>query len=86
MTTYIIRRLIQAVIVLVLITLLVFFAMRILPGDPLMIYITQQDISLITPEMEAQLRHEFGLDKSLVLQYVDWISGIFHGDMGNTLP
>ena len=85
MTTYIIRRLIQAVIVLILITLLVFFAMRILPGDPLMIYITQQDISLITPETEAQLRKEFGLDKSLVLQYVDWISGIFHGDMGKSI-
>jgi len=85
MTTYIIRRLIQAVIVLILITLLVFFAMRILPGDPLMIYITQQDISLITPEMEAQLRKEFGLDKNLMLQYVDWISGIFHGDMGKSI-
>ena len=85
MTTYIIRRLIQAVIVLVLITLLVFFAMRILPGDPLMIYITQQDISLITPEMEAQLRHEFGLDKNLMLQYVNWISGILHGDMGKSI-
>jgi peptide/nickel transport system permease protein len=85
MTTYIIRRLIQAVIVLILITLLVFFAMRILPGDPLMIYITQQDISLITPEMEAQLRHEFGLDKNLILQYVDWIAGIFHGDMGKSI-
>jgi peptide/nickel transport system permease protein len=85
MITYIIRRLIQAVIVLVLITLLVFFAMRILPGDPLMIYITQQDISLITPETEAQLRKEFGLDKNLMLQYVDWISGIFHGDMGKSI-
>jgi peptide/nickel transport system permease protein len=85
MTTYIIRRLIQAVIVLILITLLVFFAMRILPGDPLMIYITQQDISLITPEMEAQLRQEFGLDKNLMLQYVDWISGIFRGDMGKSI-
>jgi peptide/nickel transport system permease protein len=85
MITYIIRRLIQAVIVLVLITLLGFFAMRILPGDPLMIYITQQDISLITPETEAQLRKEFGLDKSLVIQYVDWISGIFHGDMGKSI-
>jgi peptide/nickel transport system permease protein len=85
MTTYVIRRLIQAVIVLILITLLVFFAMRILPGDPLMIYITEQDISLITPEMEAQLRHEFGLDKNLMFQYVDWISGIFHGDMGKSI-
>jgi peptide/nickel transport system permease protein len=50
-----------------------------------MIYITEQDISLITPEMEAQLRHEFGLDKNLMLQYVNWISGIFHGDMGKSI-
>jgi peptide/nickel transport system permease protein len=35
--------------------------------------------------MEAQLRHEFGLDKNLMLQYVDWISGIFHGDMGKSI-
>ncbi|HJX12604.1 MAG: peptide ABC transporter [candidate division Zixibacteria bacterium RBG_16_53_22] len=82
MTTYITRRLIQALVVLILISLMVFFAMRTLPGDPLMIYIVEQDISHITPELEAQLRHEFGLDKSLILQYFDWMWGLFRGDMG----
>jgi len=85
MTGYIIRRLIEAVIVIILISLLVFFAMRTLPGDPLMIYIMQQDISEITPEIQAQLRHEFGLDKSLPLQYIDWMGGIFHGDLGRSI-
>lgn len=85
MTAYIIRRLIEAIIVIILISLLVFFAMRTLPGDPLMIYIMQQDISEITPEIQAQLRHEFGLDKSLPLQYIDWINGLLHGNMGKSI-
>jgi peptide/nickel transport system permease protein len=82
MTTYIFRRLIQGIFVIILVTIVIFISMRILPGDPLMIYIVEQDISLITPELEQQLRHKFGLDKSLVMQYFDWIGGLFRGDMG----
>lgn len=85
MATYIVRRVIQAMLVLILVSILVFLAMRMLPGDPLMIYIVQQDISFITPEMEAQLRHEFGLDKSLPMQYFDWIWGMLYGDMGRSI-
>jgi peptide/nickel transport system permease protein len=82
MSTYILRRLIQGIFVIILATIVIFIAMRILPGDPLMIYIVEQDISLITPELEQQLRHKFGLDKSLVMQYFDWIGKFFRGDMG----
>jgi peptide/nickel transport system permease protein len=79
------RRLIQALVVIILISIVVFTAVRILPGDPLMIYIVQQDISDITPELQAQLRHEFGLDKSFPLQYVDWVKGIFRGNLGKSI-
>jgi len=82
MTTYILRRLIQGIFVIILATIVIFIAMRILPGDPLMIYIVEQDISFITPELEKQLRHKFGLDKSLLMQYFDWIGGLLRGDMG----
>jgi peptide/nickel transport system permease protein len=85
MTTYIIRRLLQGILVLILVTIVIFVAIRTLPGDPLKIYIVQQDISLITPELEAQLRHEFGLDKNMFMQYVDWMAGLFHGDMGKSI-
>jgi len=85
MTQYIFRRLMQAIIVIIMISLVVFFAVRILPGDPLAIYIVQQDISDITPELQAQLRHEFGLDKSLPLQYVDWVKGTFQGNLGKSI-
>ena len=50
MTTYIARRLLQALVVLVIVTLLVFFVMRLLPGDPLIIYLAQSaDLEAMPP-------------------------------------
>jgi peptide/nickel transport system permease protein len=82
MTSYILRRLIQGIFVIILATIVIFIAMRILPGDPLMIYIVEQDISFITPELKAKLQHKYGLDKNLVMQYFNWIGGLLRGDMG----
>jgi peptide/nickel transport system permease protein len=86
MMTYIARRLIQALIVLVIVTVLVFFVMRLLPGDPLVLYMTQgSDLQAMTPEALDSLRHEFGLDKPLVVQYLNWVGGIFRGDLGTSI-
>jgi peptide/nickel transport system permease protein len=56
--------------------------MRFLPGDPLMIFISQNNYQEMTDEQRQALREEYGLDKSLPVQYFDWIGGIFHGDFG----
>jgi peptide/nickel transport system permease protein len=86
MTTYIIRRLLQALIVLILVTLLVFFIMRLLPGDPLIIYVAQSaQIEAMPPEMVDKLRHEFGLDKPIMVQYFNWMGNIFRGDFGTSI-
>ncbi len=86
MTSYIIRRLIQGLIVLILVTLLVFFVMRLLPGDPLIIYIAQSaQLEAMPQEMIEQLRHQFGLDKSIMVQYVNWVTNIFRGDFGRSI-
>jgi peptide/nickel transport system permease protein len=85
MIGYIIRRLLQSIVVLFLISIIVFTVMRVLPGDPLLIYIQQQDINMLTPEREALLRHEFGLDKPAVVQYVEWVSNLFHGNFGASI-
>jgi peptide/nickel transport system permease protein len=86
MATYIIRRLLQAVIVLILVTLLVFFVMRLLPGDPLIIYMAQSaNIQAMPPEMIDKLRHEFGLDKPIMIQYFNWMGNIFRGDFGTSI-
>jgi peptide/nickel transport system permease protein len=84
-TTYIIRRLIQAVFVLILVTLIVFFAMRLLPGDPIYMYLSAGELSNISEEQIQTIRHQFGLDQSLIVQYANWLAGIFHGDFGESI-
>ena len=86
MTTYIIRRLIQSLFVLILVTLIVFFVMRLLPGDPLLLFMSQgADLEAMPPEMLNKLRHEFGLDKPVMVQYVVWLSDILKGDFGTSI-
>jgi len=86
MTTYIIRRLIQALFVLILVTLIVFFVMRLLPGDPLIIYMAQSaELQAMPPEMLDKLRADFGLDKPVIVQYANWMAGIFQGDFGTSI-
>ena len=86
MTTYILRRLIQAGVVVILVTVLVFLLVRLLPGDPVLLYVSMDEYNEATTEEElASLRHEFGLDKPLYAQYVDWIGGVVRGDLGTSI-
>jgi peptide/nickel transport system permease protein len=85
MTAYIIRRLVWAVVILFLLTVVVFFAMRLLPGDPLLIYLAQSQFSTIGPEALEKLRVEYGLDKPLPVQYFNWAGNVLHGDLGRSV-
>lgn len=85
MTTFIIRRIFQALVVLVVIMLLVFVVIRLLPGDPILIYMTQNDVQTLTTEQLNAARAEFGLDKPLVVQFGDWVGGVLHGNLGDSL-
>jgi peptide/nickel transport system permease protein len=86
MTAYIIRRLILAVFCLFMVTVIVFFAMRLLPGDPIIIYIGQsQQLSVLSEEGKEKLRHEFGLDKPILVQYANWVSGVVRFDFGRSI-
>jgi peptide/nickel transport system permease protein len=85
MTTYIIRRLLMGVVIILIVTVMIFLFMRLLPGDPLIIYISQSDMSNLSPEQMAKLQHKFGLDKPMPMQYISWITGIFRGDFGRSI-
>ncbi|MBW2037223.1 MAG: ABC transporter permease [Deltaproteobacteria bacterium] len=87
MQVYIIRRLLQAVIVLFLVTVVIFLVMRLLPGDPILLYLTQDEFSAmsISDEKIAAMRHEFGLDRPLPVQYIDWAGNVFRGDLGKSI-
>ena len=86
MTNFIIRRLIQAVFILLLVTLIVFFVMRLLPGDPILLYVTQSGgLESMPPEQIDVLRAEFGLDKPIVVQYLNWMKNIARLDFGKSI-
>jgi peptide/nickel transport system permease protein len=76
----------MALVVLIFVTLIVFFVMRLLPGDPLVIYVGQNSQLQAMPEEQIEeLRHRYGLDKPIIEQYFRWIGGIFHGDFGESI-
>ncbi|MGA9172541.1 MAG: ABC transporter permease [Thermoactinomyces sp.] len=79
--TIIIRRLLLAIPVIFLVTLMVFSLMHMLPGDPATVILGQE----ATPEAVAALRAELGLNKPLIVQYFDWLAGVLHGNLGNSL-
>jgi peptide/nickel transport system permease protein len=86
LVTYISRRFLQMVVVLVIITVLVFFIMRLMPGDPLLIYISKTgNLSNMNYDQISELRVQYGLDKPLTTQYFKWVTGIFHGDFGKSV-
>lgn len=85
MTTYIIRRVIQAILIVILVSMAVFLMIRLLPGDPLLIYLNDAELKALSPQEMEALRQQFGLDKSLPAQYADWVAGMAHFDFGNSL-
>lgn len=56
--------------------------MRLLPGDPIYMILTDGELANVSEEQIETIRQEFGLDKPLILQYIDWVTGIFRGDFG----
>jgi peptide/nickel transport system permease protein len=72
------RRLVHSLFVFLTIVTILFFVFRLMPGDPTMLF--------ISPEMSVdaieRIRHLFGLDKPLYVQYFKYIANIFLGNYG----
>jgi len=64
------------------ITIIAFGFVRILPGDPVLLMAGERGIS---PERHAELSRAFGYDRPLVVQYLDFLNRLVHGDFGNSL-
>ena len=60
--------------------------MRLLPGDPILLFVSQDEYTRTTSQEDIDaLRAKFGLDKSLPVQYINWISGVVRGDFGESI-
>lgn len=80
MSRYIIRRLIQAVLIIFVITIVTFVVGRA-AADPMAAYTNNPRISA---EDKARIRHNLGLDQPLPVQYLSWLGGVVKGDFGNS--
>lgn len=78
---YILKRLLMIVPTLIGVSLLVFFIIHLIPGDPAQVMLYPKG----TPEEIEALRHKLGLDKPLAIQYIDWIIGAAHLDLGTSV-
>jgi peptide/nickel transport system permease protein len=81
MTRYIIRRIVQAIPLLLLISFTVFMLMQMIPGGPMAAYQNNPNISA---EDLARLKHELGLDVPKHIQYINWLRNILQGNLGTS--
>ncbi len=78
---YILRRLLQAIPVVIGVTVIVFFMIHLVPGDPARTMLGVH----ATPKRVALLHHEWGLDRSLPAQYELFMRRLLRGDLGTSL-
>jgi peptide/nickel transport system permease protein len=68
-----------------MISIIIFLLVRFLPGDPILLYVSQNQLTGLTDADIQNLRAEFGLDKSVPMQYVNWVTNLFRGDFGTSI-
>src|SRR5260221_361847 len=81
MLSYIIRRILATVPVMVVVALFVFSLLYIAPGDPAAIIAGDQ----ATPDDVARIRMSLGLDRPFLIRFGEWLWQILHGDLGTSI-
>src|SRR6201993_2862398 len=80
MFAYIVRRLFLMLLTLLGISIVIFFLLRIVPGN--IVDILFAAAGYVDPADKANLERQLGVDQPLVVQYLHWIGGLLHGDLG----
>ena len=83
MWTYIVRRLLQAIPTLFIISLLIFSLLYITPGDPVDLILGTED-GTVSEEQRAVVEEQWGLDKPFLVRYVDFVVNVCKGDLGTS--
>jgi peptide/nickel transport system permease protein len=80
MALFLLRRLGLMILTLWILTLIVFFAGQILPGDPGRAILG----NLASPSSVQALDHKLGVDRPLLTRYLSWLGGLLHGNLGTS--
>ncbi|MEX2229797.1 MAG: ABC transporter permease [Dehalococcoidia bacterium] len=87
MARYILRRLLNSLPVFLIVSLLAFAGQQLVPGDPILAIIGQGEFAELASggaqAIEAR-RHELGLDRPVILQYLSYLERLAHGDFGRS--
>lgn len=81
MVHYLIKRTAYFVLLMFSVSVIVFLAMRLVPGDP----VTFLAGPFATEGQRAKIRESYGLDRPIVIQYAKWLERAAHGDLGNSM-
>ena len=82
MRAYIVKRLLQMIPVVILVTMMVYSLILLMPGDPITAMIGRGEV--LDEEQIEILRHKLGLDKPIPIQYAMWVSRAVRGDFGRS--
>ena len=85
MGRYAVRRLLICIPVLLLVSLMAASLIRLAPGDAVVAAISEANATAVTPAELDAIRADLGLDRPFIVQYLDWLGGIFVGDFGTSL-
>ena len=83
MAKFFVKRILAAVVQIFVVTAIVFFALQMMPGDPVLMMLSR-DGSAVNQEAYDALEAELGLDQPVMTQYFDWITDLLHGDLGQS--
>ena len=83
MRQYAVKRIGLFIPTVLLVTVIVFVVMRLIPGDPALAILSTDDAAYTEQELH-ELRVELGTDRSIVIQYLDWMGGLLRGDFGTS--
>ncbi len=78
---YIVQRFMLTIPMLLILVTLVFLILRVMPGDPVSAMLGGRNIS---PQLMDEYRHKMGVDRPIPVQYIEYLSGILHGNFGKS--
>ena len=82
---YAATRLVQLVPMVLVVTMVVFFVMMMVPGDPVMVMLGAVDGAQVSREVYDAMRVKLGLDQPLIVQYLNWLWHMLQGDLGSSI-
>jgi len=82
---YTTMRIVQLIPLILVVTIVVFFVMMIVPGDPVMVMLGAVDGAQVSREVYDAMRLRLGLDQPLIVQYLHWLSNVLQGDLGTSI-